>query len=54
MRRNIAPWIAGLVLLVGTPTAHGQLFETDSKRHGNPKMNIVLAGCGKTRSKDQN
>ncbi len=42
MRRHITPWIFGLALLVGTPTAHGQLFEADSKRHGNPKMDIVL------------
>ena len=42
MRRNVKPWIVGLVLVVGTPTAYGQLFEADSKRHGNPKMDIVL------------
>jgi len=42
MRPNIKPWIFGLALLVGTPTAHGQVFEADSKRHGNPKMDIVL------------
>ena len=42
IRRIITPWIIGLVFLVGTPTAHGQLFEADSKRHGNPKMDIVL------------
>ena len=42
MRRYIKPWIVGLVLVVGTPTAYGQVFETDSKRHGNPKMDIVL------------
>jgi hypothetical protein len=42
MRRTITPWIVGLVLVVGTPAAHGQLFEADSKRYGNPKMDIVL------------
>ena len=42
MRRYVKPWIVGLVLLVGTPTAYGQVFEADSKRHGNPKMDIVL------------
>lgn len=42
MRRHIKPWIFGLALLVGTPTAYGQPFEADSKRHGNPKMDIVL------------
>ena len=42
MRRNITPWIIGLALLVGTPIAYGQLSESDSKRHGNPKMDIVL------------
>ena len=42
MRRNVKPWIVGLVLLVGTPTEYGQVFEADSKRHGNPKMDIVL------------
>ena len=42
MRRHITLWIFGLVLVLGTPTAYGQLFEADSKRHGNPKMDIVL------------
>jgi hypothetical protein len=36
------PWIVGLALLAGAPDAPGQLFEADSKRYGNPKMDIVL------------
>lgn len=33
---------ACFVALGGIPFAHGQLFEADSKRLGNPKMDIVL------------
>ena len=44
MRQNIGRWcIAGLVVLAGIPPAHGQLFESDSKRYGNPKMDIVIS-----------
>ena len=42
MRRSIRCWGICFAILCGTPTAHGQLFEADSKRYGNPKMDIVM------------
>jgi len=42
MRRIITWWGICFALLGGIPAAHGQLFEADSKRYGNPKMDIVV------------
>ena len=42
MQRSIRWWGICFAILCGTPTAHGQLFEADSKRYGNPKMDIVM------------
>jgi len=43
MRRHITRWwVVGLVVLAGIQAAHGQLFEADSKRYGNSKMDIVI------------
>jgi hypothetical protein len=38
----IRPWIIGLVLLTGIPPAFAQLFEADSKKYGDAKMDIVV------------
>ena len=43
MQRSIRWWWAiCFAILCGITTAHGQLFEADSKRYGNPKMDIVM------------
>ena len=42
MQRSIRWWGICFVILCGTSTAHGQLFEADSKRYGNPKMDIIV------------
>ena len=43
MQRSIGWWWAiCFAILCGITTAHGQLFEADSKRYGNPKMDIVM------------
>jgi len=35
-------WIIALMLLIGVPSASGQLFEADSKQYGHSKMDIVV------------
>jgi len=35
-------WTAALTLVACAPTAWSQMFESDSKRYGNPKMDIVV------------
>ena len=42
MQRSIRWWGMCLAILCGTSTAHSQLFEADSKRYGNPKMDIIV------------
>ena len=43
MRRSIRwCWAICLTILCISTTVHGQLFEADSKRYGNPKMDIVV------------
>ncbi|MFZ6749929.1 hypothetical protein [Undibacterium sp. Ren11W] len=42
MQRRIRYWGICFAILCGTSTAHAQLFEADSKRYGNPKMDIVM------------
>ena len=43
MKQLVIPgFLLSLALLAGTGAAHGELFEADSKRHGNSKMDIVV------------
>ena len=43
MQRSIGCWsVICFAILCGITTAHGQLFEADSKRYGNPEMDIVV------------
>ena len=35
-------WVICFAIVCGSTTAHGELFQADSKRYGNPKMDIVV------------
>ena len=43
MQRSVGwLWVICFIILCGSTTAHGELFQADSKRLGNPKMDIVV------------
>ena len=43
MQRSIGWWwIICFAILCSSTTAHGELFQADSKRYGNSKMDIVI------------
>ena len=43
MQRSIRWWwVICFAILFGSTTAHGELFQADSKRYGNSKMDIVV------------
>ena len=43
MPRRFGWWrVICFAILCGSTTAHGELFQADSKRYGNPKMDIVI------------
>ena len=43
MQRSVGWWwVICIAIVCSSTTAHGELFQADSKRYGNPKMDIVF------------